>query len=97
MGSLNLASGLSGKPGEGREAELASWTRCFGTTGKVEDTLTWEGRGGWAHSHGFGHPKERLMDVVYYCSVHHGKQMAPGEMEPLQCRRADPGGDGDLS
>lgn len=24
-----------------------------------------------------------LMDVVCYCSVHHGEQMAPGQMEPL--------------
>lgn len=24
-----------------------------------------------------------LTDVVCYCSVHHGEQMAPGQMEPL--------------
>lgn len=51
---------------------------------------------GWAQSR-FHSPK-CLMGVVYCCSVHHAKQMAPGEMEPLPvCRssdEADPGGDG---
>lgn len=33
-----------------------------------------------------------LMDVVYYCSVHHGKQMAPGEMDPLPVSPSSAGG-----
>lgn len=32
------------------------------------------------------------MDVVYYCSVHHGKQMAPGEMDPLPVSPNSAGG-----
>lgn len=45
-GSLNLASGSSGKPGEGREAELASWTRYFGTTGESGGHPDLGGEGG---------------------------------------------------
>lgn len=61
----------------------------------MEDTLT--GRGGMVLIHRgrdvnvdpgvgsqpcFQSPK-CFMDMVYHYSVHHGKQMAPGEMEPL--------------
>lgn len=45
---------------------------------------------GWAHSN--GQSSKCLMKVVYYCSVHHGKQMAPGEMEPLPVSHKSTGG-----
>lgn len=33
------------------------------------------------------------MNVVCYCSVHHGKQMAPGETDPLPVGRSSAGGE----
>lgn len=63
--------------------------------GKVEATLT--GRGGlvlihrgwdlnvdpWVALQPWFQSPKCFMDVVYYYSVHHGKRLAPGEMEPL--------------
>lgn len=37
----------------------------------------------WVGSQRSFQSHKRLMGVVYYYSVHHGKQMAPGRMEPL--------------
>lgn len=62
---------------------------------KAEDTLT--GRGGvvlihrgwdvnvdpWVGSQPRFQSPKCFTDMVYYYSVHHGTQMAPGEMEPL--------------
>lgn len=84
---------------------LESWTRYLGISGKSGGHPDWVGRVGvdlqgvglnvdprvgsqpWLQS-----PKCLMDDVVYYCSVHHGKQMAPGEMDPLPVSPSSAGG-----
>lgn len=67
---------------------VESWTQHFGITdwvGRVGVDLQRVGLecGPRVGSQSWFQSPKCFMDVVYCCSVHHGKQMAPGEMEPL--------------